>query len=168
MAGAYEKKESGILDRLESESYERKAGPAHNFLFTNLDELSGRWLLPHNRFLIWDSAELPPAKDNHGFGVYKMTTPEPRVAHWLYFEIIKSDTNNDGKWNYQDRRAIAIADSSGENYVEVITDIDEILHRTMHSEDKCTIIFKSNAKLFIADIDLPQRRVTTKGLPAIP
>jgi len=37
-----------------------------------------------------------------------------------------------------------------------------------HSEDIFTVIYQSNAKLFIADIDLPQRQVTTKDLPAIP
>ena len=52
--------------------------------------------------------------------------------------------------------------------MEVITEIDEILQRTMHREDKFTVIYQSNAKLFIADIDLPKRQVTTKELPAIP
>jgi len=30
------------------------------------------------------------------------------------------------------------------------------------------IVYQSNSKLFIANIDLPQRQVTTKDLPAIP
>ena len=168
MAGAYAKKESGILDKLESGSSGERADPVHNLLFASLDDLSGRWLLPHNRFLIWDTEELPPAKDNRRVGVYKMTIPEQRVARWIYIELIKSDTNNNGKWDYEDRKTIAITDPSGDNYVEVITEIDEILQRTMHSEDKFTVIYQSNAKLFIADIDLPKRQVTTKDLPAIP
>src|SRR5262249_40710715 len=49
-----------------------------------------------------------------------------------------------------------------------LKEIDEILQRTMHSEDKFIVIYQSNAKLFIADIDLPKRQVTTKDLPAIP
>src|SRR5262245_5795016 len=173
MASAYAKKESGILDKIGSEGYGsggygREAAPVHNLLFASLDDLSGRWLLPHNRFLIWDTEELPPAKDNRGVGVYKMTIPEQRVARWIYIEIIKSDTNKNGKWDYEDRKAIAIADPSGANYVEVITETDEILQRTMHAEDKLTVVYQSNAKQFIADIDLPQRQVTTKELPAIP
>jgi len=168
VASAFAKKESGILETFESEGYGKRADPAHNLLFANLDDLSGRWLLPHNQFLIWDTQELPPAKDNHGIGVYKMTIPESRVARWLYVEVIKSDTNNNGKWDHEDRKAIAIVDPSAANYVEVITETDEILRRTMHSEDKFTVIYRSNAKLFIADIDLPQRQVTTKDLPAIP
>jgi len=179
MASAYAKKESGILEKFESEGYGKRAEPVHNLLFASLDNLSGRWLLPHNRFLIWDTEELPPAKDNRSVGEYgakdngsvgahKMIIPEQRVARWLYIEMIKSDTNNNGKWDYEDRKTIAITDPSGDNYVEVITEIDEILQRTMHSEDKFTVIYQSNAKLFIADIDLPQRQVTTKELPAIP
>jgi hypothetical protein len=97
-----------------------------------------------------------------------MTIPEQRVARWIYIEVIKSDTNNNGKWDYEDRKAIAIADPAGVNYVEVITETDEILQRTMHTEDKLTVVYQSNAKLFIANIDLPQRQVTTKDLPAIP
>jgi hypothetical protein len=38
----------------------------------------------------------------------------------------------------------------------------------MRAEDKLTVVYQSNAKQFIADIDLPQRQVTTKELPAIP
>ncbi len=77
-------------------------------------------------------------------------------------------SSNDGKPDYDDRKTIAIADPSGANYAEVITEADEILQRTMHSESKLTVIYQSNAKLFIADIDLPQRQVTTKDLPATP
>ncbi len=170
MANAYTKYESGVLDKLGSgsEGYGKETGPVHNLLFASLDDLSGRWLLPHNRFLIWDTEELPPAKDNRGVGVYRMTIPEQRVARWIYIELTKSDTNNNGKWDYDDRRAVAIADPSGLNYVEVITEIDEIFQRSMNTEDKLTVVYQSNAKLFIANIDLPQRQVTTKDLPAIP
>jgi len=170
MASAYRKNEAGVLDRIGSgsEGYGKEAGPVHNLLFASLDDLSGRWLLQHNRFLIRDTEELPPAKDNRGVGVYKMATPEQRVARWIYIELIKSDTNNNGKWDYKDRRAIAIADPSGANYVEVITEIDEILQRSMNTEDKLTVVYQSNSKLFIANIDLPQRQVTTKDLPEIP
>jgi hypothetical protein len=168
MASAYAKKESGVLENFESGSYGGKAEPVHNLLFASLDDLSGRWLLPHNRFLILVTEELPPAKDSGSVRIYKMTIPEQRVARWIYIEVIKSDTNNNGKWDYEDRRAIAIADPSGVNYVEVITETDEILQRTMHTDDKLTVVYQSNAKLFIANIDLPQRQVTTKDLPAIP
>lgn len=178
MASAYARKESGVLEKFESDSYGRKAEPVHNLLFASLDDLSGRWLMTHNRFLIWATEELPPekdkssigvyAKDQAGVGVLKVANPEQRVARWIYIELVKSDTNNNGKWDHEDRKAIAIVDPSGANYVEVITDTDEILQRTMHSEDKLTVVYQSNAKLFIANIDLPQRQVTTKDLPAIP
>jgi hypothetical protein len=168
MARAYGKNESGFLDKIESGSYGERSRPTHNLLFAGIDDMSGRWLLPHNRFLIWNTQELPPAEDNRSVAVYKMTIPEERVARWIYIEVDKSDTNNNEKWDDEDRKAIAIADPSGLNYVEVITDIDEISQRTMHSEDKLTVIYKSNNKHFIANIDLPQRQVTTKDLPAIP
>ncbi len=171
MARAYAVKESGILETIESGSYSSSYGkgaePARNLLFASLDDLSGLWLLPHNRFLIWATEELPPAKDG-GVGVYKMTIPEQRVARWIYIELIKSDTNNNGKWDHEDRKAIAIVDPSGVNYVEVITETDDILQRTMHTEDKLSVAYRSNAKYFIANIDLPQRQVTTKDLPAMP
>lgn len=168
MASAYANKESGVLEKPESDSYGRKAEPVHNLLFASLDDLSGRWLLSHNRFLIWATEELPPEKDKSSVGVYKMAVPEQRVARWIYIEVVKSDTNNNGKWDYEDRKAIAIADPSGANYVEVITEADEILQRTMNAEDKLTVVYQSTAKHFIANIDLPRRQVTTKDLPAIP
>jgi hypothetical protein len=183
MASAYAKKESGVLEKFESGSYSDSYGrsatqPVHNLLFASLDDLSGRWLLSHNRFLIWATEELPPEKDKSiigvyvkdqaGVGVLKVTNPEQRVARWIYIEVVKSDTNNNGKWDHEDRKAIAIVDPSGANYVEVITDTDEILQRTMHLEDKLSVVYQSNAKLFISNIDLPQRQVTTKDLPAIP
>jgi hypothetical protein len=168
MAGAYAKKESGILEKFESDSYGKRAEPVRNLIFASIDDLSGRWLLLHNRFLIWDTEELPPEKDKSVIGVYDMTVPEQRVTRWIYIEVIKSDSNNNGKWDFEDRRTVAIADASGENYAEVITEADEIIKRTMHTEDKLNIVYQSNAKLFIADIDLPQRQVTTKDLPAIP
>jgi hypothetical protein len=38
----------------------------------------------------------------------------------------------------------------------------------MHAEDILSVVYISNAKHFIADIDLPQRQVSTEELPAIP
>jgi hypothetical protein len=38
----------------------------------------------------------------------------------------------------------------------------------MRAEDKLKVVYQSNAKHFIANIDLQQRQVTTKDLPAIP
>lgn len=43
-----------------------------------------------------------------------------------------------------------------------------ILRRSMNTEDKLTVVYQSNSKLFIAIIDLPQRQVATKDLPAVP
>jgi hypothetical protein len=37
-----------------------------------------------------------------------------------------------------------------------------------NTNNKLTVVHQSNTKLFIANIDLPQRQVTTKDLPAIP
>jgi hypothetical protein len=36
------------------------------------------------------------------------------------------------------------------------------------TNNKLTVVYQSNSKLFIANIDLPQRQVTTKDLPATP
>lgn len=104
MASAYAKKESGVLEKLESGSYSDsysssyggRIAPAHNLLFSSIDDLSGRWLLSHNRFLIWATEELPPAKDSPSVRVYKMTIPEQRVARWIYIEVAKSDTKATG------------------------------------------------------------------------
>ncbi len=172
MANAYSNKESGILEKLESSEYGTRSKPVYNLLFASVDDLTGRWLLPHNRFLIWATEELPPAKYKGRSGADNTPVEEERVVRWLYIELLKSDTNNNGKWDNEDRRTIAIVDPSGANYAEIIPEADEVLHHAMRGDDKTTdkftVVYKANAKLFIADIDLPQRQVTTKDLPAIP
>src|SRR5215813_7252160 len=55
MASAFPRKESGFLEKLESDSYSKREGTSRNLLFANLDDLTGRWLLPHNRYLIWNT-----------------------------------------------------------------------------------------------------------------
>src|SRR5262245_1680053 len=44
--------------------------PVHNLLFASLDDVSGRWPPPHNRSLIRETEERPPAKDSRGGGVH--------------------------------------------------------------------------------------------------
>jgi hypothetical protein len=161
-----------IIKEIKSGSYDDWKGGSdgtdiRNYMFVHRDNLSASKLLTNNSSRLLQMEELgepsPPDKSK----------PEPMRAKWiktvkaLWHLRVVADTNGDKVLNDRDRKQIAISDVSGANYTEIIKDIDKILTVYPKGLDRRLVIYTSGNKRFVADINIPNRRATTKELPAI-
>ncbi|MEW6126997.1 MAG: hypothetical protein AB1757_08160 [Acidobacteriota bacterium] len=154
-----------------SGSYEEKRIDfARNYLFVNLTDKSSHLLLQTNDYLILEAKVLPfaqAAKDA------KVTPSEPprdenkTGSKWIYYRVVKADTDNDKQLTINDRWTVAFSEISGDDYQELLEDVEAILFEKQRGEH-LILIFKSGGKNHIAEIHLPTRQVTiTRDLQEI-
>lgn len=162
-----------IIKELKSatrDSYEGRSQRVdiRNYMFVHRDNLSASKLLTNNssRLLAMEqigATAIParPAPDS------PITAKGTRSVTALWHLRVLADTNGDETLNESDRQQIAISDTSGANYTEVIKDIDKILLVYPKGVDRRLVIYTSGAKRFIADVNIPNRRAIIKELPPI-
>jgi hypothetical protein len=137
--------------------YEKGTSAVRNYLFVNAVDKSSSWLVPHNNYLF-----LSRHKEWHNPAVGSS------VVKWLRYEVVKSDTNQDGRLTSEDQRTIGISDPTGEGYVELIPDVDRILGYEMRDENNLLVFYRIGTKNFVAEINIPERLITAiKELPEI-
>ena len=137
--------------------YEKGTSAVRNYLFVNAIDKSSLWLVPHNNYLILSRHK-------------EFYTP-PRgssLVTWLRYEVVKSDTNQDGRLTRDDKRTIGISDPNGNRYSELITNIDQILGYEMLNENSFLIFYRTDTKNYIAEINISERSIiVTNELPEI-
>jgi hypothetical protein len=137
--------------------YEKGTSAVRNYLFVNAIDKSSLWLVPHNNYLILSRHK-------------EFYTP-PRgssLVAWLRYEVVKSDTNQDGRLTRDDKRTIGISDPNGDRYSELITNIDQILGYEMLNENSFLIFYRTDTKNYIAEINISERSIfVTNELPEI-
>ena len=162
-----------IIKELKSatlDSYEGRSGGAdiRNYMFVHRDNLSASKLLTNNssRLLAIEQigATVVPVRSGSNSPI---TAKGTKAVTALWHLRVLADTNDDKTLNESDRKQIAISDTSGANYTEIITDIDKILLVYPKGLDRRLVIYTSGTKRFVADVDIPNRRATTKELPPI-
>ncbi len=129
--------------------YEKDTSAVRNYLFVNAIDKSSRWLVPHNNYLF-----LASHKEWHRPG------SGDSVVKWLRYEVVKSDTNRDGRLTSEDQYTIGISDPTGERYVELVLDVDRILGYEMRDENTLLVFYRTGPKNFVAEINVSERRVT--------
>ena len=160
MAGALSKQ------TYEASYYEKDASAVRNYLFVNTADKSARWLVDHGKNLFINAEKLGSPESD------RSTASEPLrkdPVRFVKYEFIPSDTNADGRLTALDRRSLGVSGASGEGFVEVIKDIEEILGHDYRGGDQMTFLYRTSAGAFISEVDLPSRSVTsTRELPPVP
>lgn len=149
---------------LSSKSEDYRTGLARNYLFVNLADQSSHLLLPTNDYLILEAKVLPavgPAKEQKAATdpAKADAKPAPGGARWLYYRVVKSDTDNDKQLTGSDRWTVALSDVSGHDYRELIDNVEKILYET-HRADNLILIYRADGKNQIAEINLSTRQVS--------
>ena len=137
--------------------YEKGTSAVRNYLFVNAIDKSSRWLVPNNNYLF-----LSRHKE-----FYYPSSGSSWIA-WLRYEVVKSDTNQDGRLTRDDKRTIGISDPNGDRYSEIIVNIDQILGYEMLDENSLLVFYRIDTKNYIAEINISERRIiVTNELPEI-
>ena len=126
----------------------------YNYVFFNTRTAAYHRLLPDNNSVIFQTAGFPQQ-------VYDPNDPEkpaPVIEFWM-FNIVKADTNADGSFDYRDKITIGIADVSGDDYTELIANVDAIQSQYYDTPSNFFIIYNVNDKNFIAKINPITRQI---------
>jgi hypothetical protein len=146
---------SGVFS---TSGYEKSSAPIFNFVFLNAETKNSVKLLPKSnfRFTRIERVGRLNAKGN----LIKVEA--------LWYEVIRADTNGDQTLDYRDSRTIATSTIAGTEYTELIPQVNRVLNTFQAGPSKITMIYESNKKYFVADLDLGARKVTdTKELPSL-
>jgi hypothetical protein len=123
-----------------------KAAPStRNFLFHDLNTGESRWLFPTHDQLIHHHRPLTVAKGGE--------TEDFVLA--LYYEIVKDDTNDDGRLGTGDRIVIALTLPDGQGYKEVVRDVDLVIGTQAISDNVLVVMFQTAGSAYAAKLSLP-------------
>jgi len=110
-----------------------------NIVFFVGVEMESHWLFDNDKYLINEIAQLSTKS-------YKC---EDKKVVSIYYEIIKSDTNNDGDLNSEDNTTIAITSPDGQNYIELDTDITSVIDHSVDNDAKTLTILMQKGSLIL-------------------
>lgn len=95
--------------------YSKSATSVRNLLFFKPGE-SQAWLFPKHQQLLLNQELLMETALTSG-----LTEEKIQKTQAIFYQIVRNDTNRDGKWTVNDAQVIAFSKSCGESYTEVLT-----------------------------------------------
>ncbi len=136
--------------------YDKKALSIHNYLFVNVDDKSARRLVPSNDFLFLNAQEVI------------LQRREDKIVRGMWYEVVKVDSNNDKRLSYEDKRTIAISDVSGNDYTEVIDEVDKVLGSHQKNSTTLLVFYKFEGREYVGEISMTKGILVEKQvLPSI-
>ena len=115
-----------------------------NLLFSNMHSETNKWLLPTNDFLI---ASHRLINESNCYDTDKDIVT-------ILYQIVKNDTNNDSRLTDNDKLTVAFSDPTGNNYTEVINNIDSVLGYDVLDKKAIAIMFNRDGQGYTVYIDL--------------
>lgn len=169
MASAYSDHGYGLS------SYEKSTPSVRNHLFVNTEDQTSHWLFPHHDYVIRRTSRLCTGKkDEDSKTVEEVLTRlsgschNKKVIGFIYI-VVKQDTNGDGMLTDADKLHIAISDSRGESYKDLIKEADAFLGHKLLNPKKLLAFYTKDNDNFITEIDLEARSISKQTkLPHIP
>lgn len=116
-----------------------------NIMFLTKGMKQARWLFPKHTFLIKTIVQL------RGSEGYDRNNP----TRAMYYEIIKEDSNGDGKLAEDDAVVIALSRTDGTGYVELDSKHQRIVgHRTVNQGGELAVIVEKDGKVLYSTYSL--------------
>ncbi len=151
-----EKKQRGrIYENFGGSSYTPTR--SKNVLLINGSTNHANWLFKSTDQLIIDIKPLADREfDNNS------------VTRGISYEVINSDTNQDNKLDYTDKRAFALSKIDGSAYTEIISGYNRIIESSLNSEGNLFVVFINNNEVYSMVIDLLSFKILNKSsLPKV-
>jgi hypothetical protein len=124
----------------------------YNYVFFGRETENFNRLLPTNDSVVLQIIGFPS-------GATAVQPEEFEPIRWWLYVLAKSDTDQNGVLNYEDKLTIGITDVGGNNPTEVILDADSVLGYTLKDDNILFVVYHSLDKNYVAKIDLPNRQV---------
>lgn len=123
--------------------YSKSVKSSRNYLFINTETDSKHWLFSHNDYLVESAEEL-------GLGGCQ----SQKISLAIIYEVIKSDTNIDMRLTNSDLKTLAISKPDGTNYIELVTELDDVIDYDVVNDNLVYVLYKKNDVVYSASINL--------------
>jgi hypothetical protein len=143
-----------------SSSYSEN-GNIRNLVFLDGESLASHRLFDTSAYIILATTQYP-THDKEGD-----TAPRTDgvATQWLVYQVLKGDTNGDGRLDASDQQTIGVTDAGGSGYTEILSGIDANFGMTMLSADQVVVVYSKGGAKNATIIDLRNRKVvSTKAL----
>lgn len=137
-----------------SEFYSRKGGGIANLVFLDSGSLESHSLFDTNQYTIVEATQYPLNEQAPNPEAKKIK----KTARFVY-QVLKKDTNGDKFLDSRDHRTIGISDAFGKQYVEVLTDISQLLNLQALTGNRLLVVYVKNGTKMASLLDLSQRKV---------
>ncbi|MBE9004559.1 hypothetical protein IQ259_05805 [Fortiea sp. LEGE XX443] len=139
--------------------YEKEASSIRNFLFFNTSDKSARKLVLNNNFLFLRHEKL---------GQSNPLEDVVKNVQGVWYEVVTADSDGDKRLTTDDKKTVALSHVSGENYTEIIRQVDRIWSTHQPNDSTLLVFYTSDAKNFVTEIHIPVRQaVITQQLPSL-
>jgi hypothetical protein len=141
---------------LASSGYE---STTRNIIFFTGKEMSSHWLYETNKYLIKKTEQLKKNADDC----------KARETVAMYYEVIKNDTNKNGKLDENDLTTAAITTANGLNYKELETGATSIIDHSIDTETlTLTLLAQKKDRLVMENFSIADgRKISEKEITKI-
>ena len=116
-----------------------------NIVFFVGSNMDSHWLFETNKYLINEVDQLKKEADD--------CKEEKTVS--IYYEVIKSDTNEDGDLNSEDDVTVSVTSPDGLNYVELDTSVTSVIDHSIDSDAAIlTVLVQKDSSILMKKFSL--------------
>ncbi len=146
-----------------SGSFSSKNEPSKvNYIFLNTQTKESVKLLPKSDSIFTRLGKVCKRNLKGEFSNYEFAKDEFTKVDAIWYQVIKDGAN---KLEERSKSTIATSTISGENYTELIPQVDRVLNTFQSGATKILMVYELNNKYFIAELDLAaQKVIETKEL----
>lgn len=159
---------------------EKETTSTRNFLFLNPKSGSQRWLFQNNAALflshciLTDTPNSPSQGTNviNGGGVsyeegnYLCNQPGKPIA--IFYTVIQKDTNGNKRLEWSDRSSLALSKPDGSGYVEVLSNLDQVLSYRRMGDRQLFVLVQQGQKTMWAILGLDDFKVKRQETIRLP
>ncbi|WP_424102530.1 hypothetical protein [Moorena producens] len=136
-------------DQSYSQSYYSKSTRStRNYLFLDSETGNSKWLFAKNDYLIASDRFISETNDKENNRL------ESKQVIAVLYQLIKEDTNGDGRLTNNDLLTIAFTHPKGNDYQEVLTGVDKFLGYKVLKANSLLILYQRDGIAYSAKVSL--------------
>jgi hypothetical protein len=126
-----------------------------NYLYFDPASHASHWLINGNGGLILDTRDLPAR--NYG-------AKEEAAVEAVFYALVDTDSNGDGKLTDADQMTIAISDPNGKHFVRLFSKVDGVNSVHLSGKGALVVLYTAGKQLHAADVDLNSGKVVRESV----
>jgi len=134
----------------------KETSSIQNYVFFDSAKKVSYWLKPKNEGLILSEIALSKNEDDQEANKFKPSQITPTAFIYL---IADKDTNNDKRISWEDRKQIAISNSSGLEFKILIDQVDRFNGYSVVKNNRVFLFYQLENKIKVVEVDLRSQEI---------